>query len=87
MTDHPLKKRCIDKKKALHDQLAMESHHDQGAAWLILFASGANNIIMSSMYTVGLFNLTFLEVFRQSKSITAWCPAIMSALLSLAGEY
>ena len=80
------KERLDDGERGIHDtRSGMRSHHDRGYAWVVLAASAASSLVLSSIYTVGVFNLTFLEVFGQSKSVTAWCPAVMAGLLSLAG--
>ena len=58
---------------------------DKGWAWMILLATVVNVALNSLIYTTGIFNVIFLELFDESRSVTAWCGALHSGLSNLLG--
>lgn len=63
-----------------------EDNVDNGRAWLIAFASSVALVIIAGIsYSVGIYNMDFLEEFQQSKSLTSWLPGTAMALSAMGG--
>lgn len=59
---------------------------DKGRAWLVATASMiACGIYCGTIYSVGIYNVAFLEEFDKSKSLTSWLCGTSTALSTLAG--
>ena len=54
---------------------------------MVLAGAFLGNFVCSLYAIVGLFNVVFLEVFRQSAAVTAWLIGLHSALVSLIGKW
>lgn len=59
---------------------------DTGWSWVVLAGSFLSLMIMSTIYTAGLFNIIFLEVFGMNKQVTAWVGAMPGSLMSILGK-
>ncbi|XP_043229784.1 monocarboxylate transporter 13-like [Amphibalanus amphitrite] len=79
----PCQARCLAKDAEAHQT---SPKPDGGYGWLIVFASFLAHVtIYGVSWSVGVFNIIFLEEFQQSKSTTAWVGSSLNALMYTSG--
>ena len=59
---------------------------DRGWAWVVLFGGAISGVLVSVGYVVGIFNVTFLEVFGKDKFTTSWIGSLSSSLIMITGK-
>ncbi|KAF0303130.1 Monocarboxylate transporter 13 [Amphibalanus amphitrite] len=59
---------------------------DGGYGWVVVLASFLAHVtIYGVTWSVGMFNIMFLESFQQSKSATAWVGSLLNAVMFVSG--
>ena len=61
---------------------------DGGWAWLVLGASFLVHVMTYGLaWSTGVYNVIFLDEFKQPKSVTAWAGAMPTAMMYAIGKY
>ena len=60
---------------------------DGGWAWVVLFSSFMCLLLTcGALYSVGVFNVAFLETFGANSAMTSWVGSVLIGLLALLGK-
>ena len=80
----------IGKQRRL-SRASVDSHFaalDGGYGWVVVGACFMTNFLsLGCVFAFAVYYVTFLEVFGESKSLTAWIGSIMSSMLYFIGKY
>lgn len=71
----------------MSQQSRQEPNTDKGWAWVILIAVFLNCFVCGIVYTAGIFNILFLELFGETRAKTSFCAALPTSLICFVAPF